>query len=229
MTVVKAYTDGKVIEVTGIGYEPKGEFKIEDKVINPEESANVNMLLSIGALCNDASLDKTEDGYRILGDPTEGAQVTLAKKAGMTKSDINKKYPRIEEIPFDSDRKMMTPFHKNFIPGKVVSFTKGAPDILINKSSSIFLNGEVVPFTDELKKQVLDINTQFSREALRVLAMAFRQFDSLPKEISSETIENDMVFVGLVGMIDPPREEAKEAIRKCKNAGIHTVMITGDY
>jgi Ca2+-transporting ATPase len=229
MTVVKAYTDGKVIEVTGIGYEPKGEFKIEDKVINPEESANVNMLLSIGALCNDASLDKTEDGYRILGDPTEGALITLAGKAGMTKGHINNQYPRIEEIPFDSDRKMMTTFHKNFIPGKVVSFTKGAPDILINRSSSIYLNGEVVPFTDELKKQVLDINSQFSREALRVLAMAYREYDDLPKDISSEAIENDMIFVGLVGMIDPPREEAKEAIRKCKTAGIHTVMITGDY
>ncbi len=229
MTVVKAYTDEKIIEITGTGYEPKGEFKVENQSFNPNESVNVNTLISIGVLCSDATLDKTGDGYKVLGDPTEGALVTLAGKAGITKEEINSKYPRIEEIPFDSDRKMMTTFHNNFIPGKVVSFTKGAPDILINRSSSIYLNGEIVPFTDELKKQVLDINTQFSREALRVLAMAFRQFDSLPKEISSETIENDMVFVGLVGMIDPPREEAKEAIRKCKNAGIHTVMITGDY
>jgi len=229
MTVVKAYTDGKIIEVTGTGYEPKGQFKVEDRSFNPNESINVNTLISIGALCNDATIDKTDDGYKVLGDPTEGALVTLAGKANITKDEINSKYPRIEEIPFDSDRKMMTTFHSNFFPGKVVSFTKGAPDILINRSSKIYLNGEIVPFTDDLKKQVLDINTQFSREALRVLAVAFRQFDSLPKDISSETIENDMVFVGLVGMIDPPREEAKEAIRKCKNAGIHTVMITGDY
>lgn len=229
MTVVKAYTDGKVIEVTGIGYEPEGEFKIEGESFEPKDSVNVNTLISIGALCNDAALDKTEEGYRVLGDPTEGALVTLAGKAGITKEDINSKYPRIGEIPFDSDRKMMTTFHENFIPGKVVSFTKGAPDILIDRSSSIYLNGQIVPFTEELKKQVLDINSQFSREALRVLAMAFREFDTLPENISPEAIENNMVFVGLVGMIDPPREEAKEAIRKCKKAGIQTVMITGDY
>ena len=105
-----------------------------------------------------------------MGDPTEGALVTLAGKANINQEDINEKYPRIEEIPFDSDRKMMTTFHENFIPGKVVSFTKGAPDILINRSSNIYINGEIVPFTDDLKKKVLDVNSQFSREALRVLA-----------------------------------------------------------
>lgn len=230
MTVVKAYTNDKVIDVSGTGYEPKGKFTInEEEVSNPTESVNINTLLSIGILCSDAKLTKTDDGYKVLGDPTEGALVTLAGKAGIDQEYINKKYPRIEELPFDSDRKMMTTFHENFIPGKVVSFTKGAPDILIGKSSSIYLNGEIVPFTEDLKKKVLDINSQFSREALRVLAMAFRQYDSLPNEITIEGIENDMIFVGLVGMIDPPREEAKEAIRKCKNAGIHTVMITGDY
>lgn len=229
MTVVKAYTDGKIIEVTGIGYEPKGEFKVDDQIFNINESVNTNTLLSIGILCNDAKIDKTEDGYRVLGDPTEGALVTLAGKAGMTKEEINNKYPRIEEIPFDSDRKMMTTFHENFVPNKVVSFTKGAPDIMINKSNYIYQNGQVLPFTDELKAQVLDINSKFSREALRVLAMGFRLYDSLPQNTSAENIERDLILVGLVGMIDPPREEAKEAIRKCKNAGIHTVMITGDY
>lgn len=230
MTVVKAYTDDKVIDISGTGYEPKGKFTIGDKEIsNPTESININTLLSIGILCSDAKLTKTNEGYKILGDPTEGSLVTLAGKAGINQDDVNSKYPRIAELPFDSDRKMMTTFHKNFIPGKVVSFTKGAPDILIDKSSSIYLNGEILPFTDELKKKVLNINSQFSREALRVLGMAFRQYDSLPNEITTESIEKDLIFVGLVGMIDPPREEAKEAIKKCKNAGIHTVMITGDY
>ena len=230
MTVVKAYTDDKVIDISGTGYEPKGKFTIGDKEIsNPTESININTLLSIGILCSDAKLTKTNEGYKILGDPTEGSLVTLAGKAGINQDDVNSKYPRIAELPFDSDRKMMTTFHKNFIPGKVVSFTKGAPDILIDKSSSIYLNGEILPFTDELKKKVLNINSQFSREALRVLGMAFRQYDSLPNEITTESIEKNLIFVGLVGMIDPPREEAKEAIKKCKNAGIHTVMITGDY
>ncbi|MBZ2175678.1 calcium-transporting P-type ATPase, PMR1-type [Schnuerera sp. xch1] len=229
MTVVKSYTDEKVIDVTGIGYEPKGEFIINRESINPTESSNINTLLSIGILCSDATIDETEDGYRVLGDPTEGSLVTLAGKAGINKDEINNKYPRIEELPFDSDRKMMTTFHKNFIPNKVVSFTKGAPDILINRSSSIYIDGEIVPFTDELKKEVLDMNSKFSSDALRVLAMAFQQYDNLPDEISPESIENDLIFVGLVGMIDPPREEAKLAIQECKDAGINTVMITGDY
>jgi len=230
MTVVKVYTDDKIIDVSGIGYEPKGKFTMDGvEVENVTGSVNINTLLSIGTLCSDARLTETDDGYKILGDPTEGALVTLAEKAGIRQDDINQKYPRIEELPFDSDRKMMTTFHENFIPGKVVSFTKGAPDILISKSSSIYLNGEIVPFTEDLKKKVLDVNSKFSREALRVLAMAFRQYDSLPNEITTETIENNLIFVGLVGMIDPPREEAKEAIKKCKNAGIKTVMITGDY
>ncbi len=230
MTVVKTYTDDKIIDVSGIGYEPKGKFTVDGvEVANVTESVNINTLLSIGILCSDAKLTETDEGYKVLGDPTEGALVTLAEKAGIRQTDINEKYPRIEELPFDSDRKMMTTFHENFIPGKVVSFTKGAPDILINRSSSIYLNGEIVPFTEDLKQKVLDINSQFSREALRVLALAFRQYDSLPEEITTEAIENNMIFVGLVGMIDPPREEAKEAIRKCKNAGIKTVMITGDY
>ena len=230
MTVVKVYTDDKIIDVSGIGYEPKGKFTMDGvEVENVTGSVNINTLLSIGTLCSDARLTETDDGYKILGDPTEGALVTLAEKAGIRQEEINQKYPRIEELPFDSDRKMMTTFHENFIPGKVVSFTKGAPDILISKSSSIYLNGEIVPFTEDLKKKVLDVNSKFSREALRVLAMAFRQYDSLPNEITTETIENNLIFVGLVGMIDPPREEAKEAIKKCKNAGIKTVMITGDY
>lgn len=230
MTVVKAYTNDKIIDISGTGYEPEGKFAIDKKELaSPTESTNINTLLSIGILCSDAKLTKSDEGYKVLGDPTEGALVTLAGKAGIEQEDINKKYPRIEELPFDSDRKLMTTFHENFTPGKVVSFTKGAPDILIGKSSSIYLNGEIVPFTDDLKKKVLEINSQFSREALRVLSMAFRQYDSLPDEITTEAIERDLIFVGLVGMIDPPREEAKEAIRKCKNAGIHTVMITGDY
>ncbi|NLW40110.1 MAG: calcium-transporting P-type ATPase, PMR1-type [Tissierellia bacterium] len=229
MTVVKAYTSGKVIDITGTGYEPKGEFKIEGSNLIADESENLNTLLTIGLLCNDAVLDKTEEGYRVLGDPTEGALVTLAGKRGMVKEEVSKKYPRIEEIPFDSARKMMTTIHENFFPNKLVSFTKGAPDIVIERSKSIYMDGKVVPLTEELKEELLNINSQFSKKALRVLALAFRTFDQLPEKITWENVENDMVLVGLVGMIDPPREEAKEAIAKCKEAGIRTVMITGDY
>ena len=229
MTVVKAYTNGKIIDITGTGYEPKGEFLLDESSIDPKENVNLNTLISIGILCNDATLEETSESYRIIGDPTEGSLITLAGKGGLYKNEINNKYPRIEEIPFDSDRKMMTTFHKDFFPDKLVSFTKGAPDIVINKCENIYLNGEIVPFTDELKKEVLDINSRFSRKALRVLAFAFRKYDNLPNEITSDVVENNMIFAGLVGMIDPPREEAKKAIKHCKEAGIKTVMITGDY
>ena len=229
MTVVKVYTDGKILDITGGGYEPIGEFKQDGEIVPPNSIGDLETLLSIVILANDASLEESSEGYKIIGDPTEGALVTLAGKANITKEDINTSYPRIEEIPFDSARKMMTTFHNNYIPGKVVSFTKGAPDIIINRCSHISIHGKVVPFTDELKEDVLKINSMFSRDALRVLAGAYREYDELPKDISSENNENNMTFVGLTGMIDPPRPEVKDAIKLCKKAGIDTIMITGDY
>jgi len=124
---------------------------------------------------------------------------------------------------------MMTTFHKNYIPDKIVSFTKGAPDIVINRCKYISINGETKALNDDVKKKILAVNNSFAKDALRVLALAYREYNSLPKNISSETIEDEMIFVGLVGMIDPPRPEAKEAILKCKGAGIKPIMITGDY
>ncbi|MBU5437995.1 calcium-transporting P-type ATPase, PMR1-type [Tissierella sp. MSJ-40] len=229
MTVVKVYTDGKILDVTGRGYDPEGEFKLGEYTISSGEIGDLETLTSISALCNDALLEKTSEGYRVVGDPTEGALITLAGKGNIDRNEINSEFPRIEEIPFDSDRKMMTTFHKNYVPGKIVSFTKGGPDIVINRCSRISINGEIVPFDDNLKKEVLDVNSSFSKDALRVLAFAYREYETLPDNISSDTNENDMTFVGLVGMIDPPRVEAMEAIRRCKEAGIKTVMITGDY
>ena len=229
MTVVKIYTDGKILDVTGTGYEPKGEFQLNGENIDTNSIGDLDTLLSIAILTNDAELEETSEGYKIIGDPTEGALVTLAGKSDVNKKDINSSYPRIGEIPFDSDRKMMTTFHKGYIKDKVVSFTKGAPDIVIDRCSHISTNGQVVPFNNELKEEVLKINSLFSKDALRVLAFAYREYDSIPKNISSESNENNMVFVGLTGMIDPARDEAKDAIQMCKQAGIETVMITGDY
>lgn len=229
MTVVKVYTDGKTFNITGTGYEPKGEFTIDGNFVETKESINLNRLISIATLCNDASLDKTPEGYKIVGDPTEGALITLGGKGGVSKEDINEKFPRIGEIPFDSDRKMMTTFHDNFFPEKIVSFTKGAPDIIISRCNSILINGETILLTDEIRKDLLNQNTRFSKSALRVLGFAYKEYNEMPSEIQQNIVENNMVFVGLVGMIDPPREEAKEAIKLCKEAGIDTYMITGDY
>ncbi|MBU5257134.1 calcium-transporting P-type ATPase, PMR1-type [Tissierella praeacuta] len=229
MTVVKVFTDGKIIDVTGGGYEPVGEFKIEGNTINVEDIGDFQTLLSISALANDANLEKTSDGYKVIGDPTEGALITLAGKGNINKQSINKEFPRIEEIPFDSDRKMMTTFHKDYIPNKVVSFTKGAPDIIINRCTRISMDGKILDFDDILKKEVLKVNNIFSKKALRVLAFAYKEYNNLPNNISTDSNEVDMTFIGLVGMIDPARPEAKDAIAKCKEAGIKTIMITGDY
>ena len=229
MTVIKAYADDKILDITGTGYEPRGEFKIGEEEVLIDSLDSLKTLLSIGILANDSKLDKVDELYKIIGDPTEGALVTLAGKANIRREDINKSFPRVEEIPFDSDRKMMTTFHKDFIPEKIVSFTKGAPDIIISKCKYIKEGDKVLPFTEDLREKVLQVNSKFAKEALRVLAFAYKEYDNIPNEITSDNIESNMVFVGLVGMIDPPRPEAKEAIRLCKQAGINTIMITGDY
>lgn len=231
MTVVKAYTRNNLIDITGKGYEPKGDFIQDNENIDPLENDELKMLLSIATLCNDATLDlsKEEEKYNIIGDPTEGALITLAEKSGLKKSLLNQKYIRTNEIPFDSDRKMMTTFHEDFIDGKVVSFTKGAPDIILDKCNSIYLNGIQKPLTDEIKRDISNNNSSFSKGALRVLAFGFNTYDSIPNNFKPEDIEKNMTFVGLVGMIDPPRSEAIESIKTCKKAGIKTVMITGDY
>ena len=229
MTVVKVYTDGKILDVTGGGYDPVGDFLIEGEQIKIDTIGDLDTLLSISALTNDANLEKSDDIYKIIGDPTEGALITLAGKANIKRGEINKSYPRIEEIPFDSERKMMTTFHEEYIAEKVVSFTKGAPDIVIDRCSRISMDNRIVPFTEEMKKEVLNVNSNFSKDALRVLAFAYKEYDSLPSNISPDNNEREMIFVGLTGMIDPPRVEAKEAIKLCKQAGIKTVMITGDF
>lgn len=229
MTVVKIFTNNQVIDVEGTGYEPEGGFTLNSSQEILDGERDLNRLLSIGLLANDAELEKNEEGYSIIGDPTEGALVTLAAKANMFKDRYKKLFPRIEEIPFDSTRKMMTSFHKNLIPGKIVSFTKGASDIVIDRCNYIYLDGKVVPFDKQLKDKVIEANTNFSKMALRVLSLAYREFDRLEEDISSDNIESKMIFVGLVGMIDPPRAEVKDSINLCKKAGIKTLMITGDF
>ena len=230
MTVTKIYSGGVHLDVEGLGYTPKGRFFLDsNKEFNVDKNPDVKTLLDIAALCNDSSLVLEEDQYQIIGDPTEGALMTLAGKNNISKEEINAKYKRIEEIPFDSERKMMTTFHENYKDGKVISFTKGAPDIILDRCKFILINGRIENLTDEYKEEVLKYNSSFSRNALRVLAYAYKEHDLLPDTSNVEDIEDNLVFVGLTGMIDPARKEAKEAIKKCDTAGIKTIMITGDY
>lgn len=229
MTVVRAYVDDKELKVEGGGYDPVGDVKCDGRKITVNSLPNLRNLVCIGTLANDAQLDNSSGNYKIIGDPTEGAIITFAGKLGQTSQQLNMIYPRIKELPFDSSRKMMTTFHSNYIDGKIVSFTKGAPDIVISKCSKIALNNKIVDFTDDLKVKALSANTRFARQALRVLSMAYKVWNEVPSHPTFDMVENDMIFVGLVGMIDPARPEVKESIKLCKQAGIETVMITGDY
>ena len=232
MTVVKSYAGGNIYNVTGQGYNPTGEFYLENNKVAIENDQNIKLLLALGVLANDAILelkDPNDNQWGIIGDPTEGALITVGAKGGMQKVEMNSSYNRIAELPFDSDRKMMTTFHEKFIENKIVSFTKGAPDIILSRCSRCFKDGSIVEMTQAQIDQITSINSQFASDALRVLAFAYRGFDSLPKKITSEEIENDLIFVGLMGMIDPARVEALDAIRTCRKAGIEPVMITGDY
>lgn len=233
MTVVKMYAGDKIVKVTGLGYKPIGEFKLnDDEKIDINSDVDFLTLLSIGVLCNDSTLeqkDAVEDLWGIVGDPTEGSLMTVGAKAFIEKVSMNSKYCRESEIPFDSDRKMMTTFHRDFFPGKIASFTKGAPDIILDKCTKVQIGGQIIDLDDTIKQNILSVNSEFASSALRVLAFAYRKYDSIPENINSESIENDMIFVGLMGMIDPARIEAAQAIKICKSAGIKPVMITGDY
>lgn len=213
MTVKKIYTNGKIIDVTGSGYDTKGEFVFNRKKINPDE---IGLLLQIGTLNNDASIYNGS----VIGDPTEAALIVSAAKAGIDKEALQHKYQRKDEILFTSERKIMTTMHS--IDGKDVSYVKGAPEVVLDLCTSIYEKGRAKKLTGAKKKEILKINEEFANSALRVLGFAYGSFADKSKA------EKNLIFVGLQGMIDPPREEVKEAIRKCSDAGIRVIMITGD-
>ncbi|RJS83261.1 cation-translocating P-type ATPase [Candidatus Bathyarchaeota archaeon] len=225
MTVRKIYVNGEVIEVTGVGYEAKGEFLREGEAINVEDNQELSLLLRGAALCTNASYD----GKTIIGDTTEGALIVAAAKAGYMKEDLEKRYSRIREIPFTSERKRMTTVHKT-ADGKLLAFMKGAPEVVLNRCTHILKDGRKRRFNQKEREAILRKNEEMASEALRVLGVAYKELKtSNPKVLDETTVETGLVFIGLVGMIDPPREEAKEANKLCQQAGIKTVMITGDH
>ena len=177
------------------------------------------------ALCSDAELDPEKN--EATGEPTECALVNYANAIGLSKNALKAEYPRVSELPFDSMRKMMTTFHER--DGKIIQYTKGAPDEILKRCTRYIENGEIREMTEEYKNKILAANKEMADKALRVLSAAMREYDTLPEEPSSETAENDLIFIGLTGMIDPIRPEVKAAIEECKSAGIRAVMITGDH
>ncbi len=177
------------------------------------------------ALCSDAEINA--DGSETTGEPTECALVNYAFSLGMNKTDLSAAAPRVAEAPFDSMRKMMSTVHSE--NGVLVQFTKGAPDEILKKCIGVLKGGKIVPLTDEIKKEILAANKAMADKALRVLALSYKKYEALPNDSSPETLENELVFVGLEGMIDPCRPEVKAAIAECRSAGIRPIMITGDH
>ncbi|MCK4439426.1 cation-translocating P-type ATPase [Candidatus Bathyarchaeota archaeon] len=227
MTVQRIYINDKALKVTGVGYDPKGDFLFEDKKLDPTKEKEIYTLLKAATLCNDAKLGKVEGRWAVKGDPTEGALVVVAAKASLWKEEIEKEEPRMSEIPFSSERKRMTTAHKVHGDGKI-AYMKGAPEIVLEKCKEVYTNGKVRKLTDEKRKQILAVNEAMAIQALRNLGFAYKE---LPKSTDSldEEDENDFVFLGIMGMIDPPREEVKDAIHMCNKAGIKVVMVTGDH
>jgi Ca2+-transporting ATPase len=229
MTVQRVYVNNKPIKVSGVGYEPKGDFIFEDKKIDPAKEDELTKLLKIATLCNDSKLEREMQIERwvVKGDPTEGALVVAAAKAGLLKEELEKEAPRIGEIPFSSERKCMTTVH--LVSGKrKIAFVKGAPEIVLEKCTKIYADGKIRKVTEEDRTHILKVTEAMAMQALRNLGFAFRELPETAENFD-EKIEKDLIFVGLMGMIDPPREEVKEAIYLCRKAGISVVMVTGDH
>jgi len=229
MTATRLYAAGKVVEVTGTGYQPEGEFLIDDVKVDPKEDLELEMLLRIGTLNNDSHIQQQNGNWVCYGDPTEGAFVVAAEKAGMGNKALNEQYPRVSEIPFDSTRKRMTTVHKT-PEGKILAFVKGAPEMVLDRSIKIMDGGER-DITDADKTDNLRTMQDMAQDALRVLAMSYKELpdDYDLSALEVDKVEADLVFVGLVGMIDPAREEVPAAIQMAQQAGIRSVMVTGDH
>ena len=225
MTVRKILTGGSFIEVTGVGYTPEGEFKGSN--INVQSNQSLRLLLQGGLLCSDAVMEEKEGKWFIKGDTTEGALVVAAAKAGIHQAEMRLENTRIEEIPFSSERKRMTTVHQ-MEDGKRIAFMKGAPEVVLERCTSISDRNDTRPLTEEDKTKILKANEEMAQGALRVLGLAYKDVpDTLA--CTEECVECDLIFVGLAGMMDPPREEAIEATKVCKQVHIKPIMITGDH
>jgi Ca2+-transporting ATPase len=250
MTATRLWVDGVTFEITGSGYAPQGDFKLDGKTVRIGDYPGALTALWVGVLNNDAVLEASEDGsgertYRMVGDPTEGAILVAAAKAGAQANDLTHAYPRTGEIPFDSEYKRMVTVHSIRQP-RVEDFSpiydedgrrdwyaiaiKGAPDVVLNLCAyATTIDDRVAALDDERRRAILEANDRLTQDALRVIGLAYRLVPALPNEINRPDLEKELVFAGLIGMIDPPRPEVHLALEKARSAGIRTLMITGDY
>ena len=221
MTVRRLYVAGHTIEVSGTGYEPSGNFSANGSGVMSSEA--LSTLLRAGALASDARVEQINGAgtWEVKGDPTEGALVVAAAKAGLNKPALDAEFSRVFEIPFTSETKRMTTLHQT--PGGVVAYAKGAPEVIVQSCSTMLTDTGVQDLDETRRTEVLERARQMAAEALRVLAVAYKP------QATEKDAESNMTLLGLAGMIDPPRAEAKDAVRKCEEAGIKVIMITGDH
>jgi Ca2+-transporting ATPase len=243
MTVVQVWAGGRRLRVTGEGYSPNGQFLDGTESFDPRTDPDAALLLQGALVCNDAKLaEKSDDGgkrsWQIIGDPTEGALVVAAAKSGYQRDALEQTLPRLQEIPFDSDRKRMTTIHawtgagaaaSAFGDVPLLAFVKGAPDVILDLCGQRLDGGKPVAMDGSMRAAILEQNRDMAGGALRVLAVACRPLQEMPANLSSETLERDLVFIGLLGMIDPPRPEVIEALKVARGAGLKSIMVTGDY
>lgn len=235
MTVTQVWVNDTLYHVAGQGYNPSGELTLDDRRVNTDDIKPLRLMLKGALLCNDARLehaasDNGSDSWRMIGDPTEGALVVLAGKAGLWRDEVEKIEPRVAEVPFDSETKRMTTIHA--VQGHESPFrayVKGAPDILLSLCSHIQAEEGMLALSDEMRQRIMQANDTLASQALRVLAVAYRPLESTQSDGLDWSQARDLVFLGLTGMIDPPRPEVRAAVDICRQAGIKPVMITGDH
>jgi Ca2+-transporting ATPase len=228
MTIRKIATNDLVVDVTGTGYEPTGSFLRAGEEVTADDAARLEPVLRIAALCNNAVLESGPEGWQIVGDPTEGALVVAAAKAGLWRNKLEEAYPRIGEFPFESARKRMSTIHRT-PAGETVAYVKGAPEVIVELCTHFDEAGQVRELRETDRAQILLTTQRMAEAALRVLAMAYKALPGYGNEETAEDVESHLVFIGLAGMIDPPREEVVNAIALCRKAGIKSFMITGDH
>ncbi|MDP6845383.1 MAG: calcium-translocating P-type ATPase, SERCA-type [Candidatus Nanoarchaeia archaeon] len=227
MTVEQIYTSGNLIKVSGQGYTPEGDFSLGSKKLNISNSKSLTLALRSGTLCTTANLYNDDaKGWYINGDPTEGALIVSARKAGIDKELLKTEHKFISELPFDSNRKMMSVIYE--LQNKRIAYIKGAPEIFLEKASHVYTEKGLKKLTKTEREKIHKVLEAMSNEALRVLAVGYKYLPEKDKYTAKE-VETQIVFVGLQAMIDPARPEAKPAIAKCTTAGIQTIMITGDH
>jgi P-type Ca2+ transporter type 2C len=224
MTVRAFDVAARRIEVTGTGYAAEGQFNFAGHKVETSAEEPLRLALRIGALCNDARLDRSSGIAVVLGDPTEAALIVAAEKAGLHRADLDRDYPRTKELPFSSETKRMVTVHTT-PQGKTVAYVKGSPAAVLTASVSVLGSGGVGVMSEDARQRALTTNEELAAAALRVLGLAYRE---LPAGWGDADLTRELIYVGLVGMIDPLRDEAKGTIATCREAGIRAVMITGD-